>query len=285
MNKLKLKKKNNKPSVRTANESRLAFERVLPELKKLTDRDMSKVTTDVTTGAKIVLAAERSVRAYESEIRKALPSHELKALDLLRDVGLAALYADAMAVEEKVDGKIGPLVEEANALKRSLLVDAEALANHGHLEAARIAEIRAGAGYEDLARDLIALSELFRAKWSDIEDKTLVKEAALDRAAALGTELIDALGDKHVVTPKTGDELDAFEARARAYSLMVNTYGEVREILRFVRRKEGDANEIAPSIFADRGGRPRRGATSETTPPAAPPAASEPATPASPPNG
>lgn len=57
-------------------------------------------------------------------------------------------------------------------------------------------------------------------------------------------------------------EANALE-RQQAYTLFVNAYDQIRRAISFLRWDQGDADEIAPSLF---GGKKRRAAT-EAEPP------------------
>ena len=47
----------------------------------------------------------------------------------------------------------------------------------------------------------------------------------------------------------------AAQARQRTYTLLAKAYNQVRRAVCFLRRDEGDADAVAPSLYAGRGGR------------------------------
>lgn len=184
-----------------------------------------------------------------SEIKKELVNFDLDHLNSLRDVALAAWYAHVVVVRnEPVEQLVKALVNEAVALKRALLIQANALAARGQLDAQRIAEIRAGRGNRELANNMIALSALFRQSWKQFQGKTLVNEEELDRSAELGTKLIQAIGTQKL-DPGIASLSDSNELRARAFSLLYKTYDQVQRAVEYLRWDEGDAMEVAPSIY------------------------------------
>jgi hypothetical protein len=68
----------------------------------------------------------------------------------------------------------------------------------------------------------------------------------------------------------------ATELRTRAFALVLRTYEETRLAVAYLRRREGDADSIAPSLYS---GKARRRSTEEPVPvpvPAAPAPASVP---------
>ncbi|MGE5785589.1 MAG: hypothetical protein ACM3ZE_13410 [Myxococcales bacterium] len=70
--------------------------------------------------------------------------------------------------------------------------------------------------------------------------------ADLERAEALGDEMLQAIGESKQVTVQAAN---AALVRHRAFSLVVRTYEEVRWAVRYLRRHEGDSSRIAPSLY------------------------------------
>ncbi|WP_437601206.1 hypothetical protein WMF28_06490 [Sorangium sp. So ce590] len=169
---------------------------------------------------------------------------------------LAAWYAHLLALPASVgQDALKRLVDEAAPLREDLLVAAEALAHKGIVDAPRVAEIRRGQGHLDTANDLVALAALFSEGWDAVKNRTTVEWKDVERASQLGPELLVALGARQqpgLPTPKAGD---AAERRARAFTLLVNAYDACRRAVSYLRWKEGDADAIAPSLFARGGGR------------------------------
>src|SRR5262249_24691441 len=128
----------------------------------------------------------------------------------------------------------------------------------------KLADIKAGKGHLDAANDLGALSGLYREHWHEIEGKTAVTREEVDRAAVLGTKLLRALGgDGQAATLAP-----TAERRARAYTLLVNAYGEARRAVGFLRYYEGDVDTLLPSLFSK--GRTRKAAANPAPEPTTP---------------
>jgi hypothetical protein len=238
-------KTNNQAMATTKEEARRAFERMKQRIMALPANELLPVRTDLPKAVSVVLGAEAGLRAVEGEIKKTVPSFDVSDL---RDVALAASYANTVVSEHKAaEPDLHSMIEEATALRHSLLVHADALAERGLVDASSIANIREGRGHLDLAQDMLALNSLFRAAWSEIKDRTLVESSELDRADELGTNLLTTLGKNEVRQPNT--EPDDHELRVRAFSLLAKKYGEVQRAVVYVRHEHGDAKEIAPTIY------------------------------------
>ena len=70
----------------------------------------------------------------------------------------------------------------------------------------------------------------------------------LDKIEARAQAMLELLDERE----QGSTRLPAEEMRTRALSRLVRTYGEVRRMLTYVRWWEGDADEIAPSIWTGR---------------------------------
>lgn len=139
----------------TPDEAKSAFEEIRDELASLSAEEVLAVNIDIPRAASIALGAEPHIRAHEPDIKRTLPSHDLKSLRKLRTYALAAVYAhlDSLPANKRTD--LSALTSEAAELKSRLLVAAEALAHAELFHAERVADIRSGNGNLDLATDLI----------------------------------------------------------------------------------------------------------------------------------
>ena len=113
--------------------------------------------------------------------------------------------------------------------------------------------MRAGQGHMDLPTVLVALSAMFVHAADAIAGRTFATREEIALAGRLGPELIAALGVRTSTGVTTPTE--AADRRARAYTLFVRAYGEVRRGLSYLRWHEGDMDQIAPSLYRGRGGR------------------------------
>ena len=253
-----------------------AFTAVEAELADVNPADFAVINIDIPQGVSIVLGALPGLLALRAAIVAELTNFPIRLLDRLEIYALAAWYAHLLALPPaSADNPAKPLLEEAGPLRENLLSDAEALARRGFLDPATVAEIRAGHGNVDTANDLVALSALFWLAWATIHDKTAATEEEVKRAGDLGALLLAALGVREhgvVVAPA-----EAADRRARAFTLFVRAYDQVRRAVGYIRWDEGDADLVAPSLYKGRGGRGTSAPQHKDPEPATPPAQSVPA--------
>ncbi|HEU4406505.1 MAG TPA: hypothetical protein VFS43_14665 [Polyangiaceae bacterium] len=250
-------------------EGAASYARVRPEIEALSRDEVRHLSVNVPIAASIALGALPRLLAMRDAI-VALPGQSPDALDKLRDYALAVAYAHALTLPRDDDEtRLRALLAEALPLRERLLRGAEALAQFDLVDATLVASIRRGTGYVDAAQDLTALGALFRDVWPSVASKTPIQRAEVDRGAELGALVLEALGQRRLGTDGSADPREAEERLAKAYELFVRAYNECRQAVLYLRRREGDADLIAPPLGHSRR-RPRRLPADEPEAPAEP---------------
>jgi hypothetical protein len=111
-----------------------------------------------------------------------------------------------------------------------------------------LGRMRGGRGYQNVAFDVLRLVALLREHWDAIEGRVGVTTEELDQAEAGANRLLVAAARRlQPGTPATAD------LRVRAFTYLYETYDDVRQMVSFLRWKQGDEGEWAPAWY--RGGR------------------------------
>ena len=231
----------------TLNEAAEAYARIEPAIMALPQKDVGRVTTDVPSATSLALGALPQLEALLPEMNDVFKKPPKAQIERLRDHALGLLYAHIAWLPRSSNALDGEL-EEARALREQLLASADAHVSYGQMDAAAVAAIRQGAGHLDRANDLIALVGLFHAAWPVISKKTQATPEQLDRAAALGPQLVAALGANTLGAGSVKDGKTAADRRNRAFRVFLTDYEEIRAAVQYVRRHEGDADAFAPSL-------------------------------------
>jgi hypothetical protein len=141
-------------------------------------------------------------------------------------------------------------------------------------------ELKGINGYKNVAFDLFQLSDIYRKNWDKIADRTSIKKEELDRVEDLADKLVTAAGLRDQAPQLTAE---ATRDRLAAFTLFINAYNEVRAVIGFLRRKQGDVDTIAPSLFIGRAVAKKKpadnGADKPQTPVPVPPTTNQPNTP------
>jgi hypothetical protein len=231
-----------------------AYTEVEPELDRVTAGDLKPITIDIPYAVSVVLGLLPGLAELRPEIVKNLPAFPIDLFDRLGTYALAAWYTHIMSQPPTPpENPLKKLLEEGIKLRSTLLSDADALAYRGLVSTQTVADIRSGTGNYDTANDLVALYALLSGEWDNIQKKSAVTIEEINRAGELGTAILAALGQQEKGTLARPV---AMERRKRAFTLFLKAYDEVQRAVCYLRWNEGDADEIAPSIYKGRGGRP-----------------------------
>lgn len=168
--------------------------------------------------------------------------------------------ADYQALDHPPD--VRGVAAALTAVRSALRDEVRILMSRGHLDARALESQSQLFSYPNLCQDVLVLTALLDAARRLPTPVTLVSLADIARAQALLDELLCELGRRTQRRPS----LLAME-RARAFSLLLSTYDDVRRLVSFLRWKQRDADLIAPSLFSASGaaGGKRRAANRRRT--------------------
>lgn len=93
------------------------------------------------------------------------------------------------------------------------------------------------------------MSTLYFSNWDKLKDTTSVKQAEIERAQQLSFHLFRGVGQREQSPALIAETADM---RARAFTLLTSAYDNARRAVIYLRWNEGDADSIAPSLFAGR---------------------------------
>jgi hypothetical protein len=106
---------------------------------------------------------------------------------------------------------------------------------------------------------VLALVAMFRERWCDIQARTIATRTTLQEAEGLALKSLAALGQRGRAPPAL---IAAARVRQLIFTLLVRSYAQARNALRYLRRWQRDVDRIAPSLYSRRS----RAAVSSTEP-------------------
>jgi hypothetical protein len=240
----------------------VALARRLPELTALSDQDVMDVNAEVPAAVALVLGVLPKIRAFRASLVLALAGYDFALFDGLEEYALALNAAHGAYLVATQPARCSrEILGEARGLRKILLQDLKALAARGLVDPVRWKALRGRRGYLHLATDLNILallhqsclslvnSELSGTEEALLSKRSLASSAELERAFELVKIILRAAGRPD---RKSKEVLAAADMRARAFTLLVRAYEEVRRCIAFLRSAEGDAELIAPSLWARR---------------------------------
>lgn len=226
------------------------YQDVLVEANQITLGKRTKIRISVPAVAATVLAALPKIMALRAQLVEQAPKFDVKHLDNLERYTSALVYANARfrAVRSPPASSV-TVNDRATELRDQFYVDLLALQQHGIIADYDLPNMRYRAGYKNVSTDLSTLVSILQDNWSKVQGKIPIDEATLAEASAIARQLLETVGSREHAPEAVADAADK---RQRIFALLVNSYGQVRSALRFLRYEQGDADEIAPSLYAGR---------------------------------
>lgn len=226
---------------------------VRAELDAMDPKAVLGVNVDVVVAAMTVLGVVEHLPAYRPGLVELFGEERVSKLDRLELLAHATLQAHGRYRGLDSSIQLGPLAKEATKFRDVLLAEVRQLIARDVLDAGTIGELSGRHGHKNLYLDLLQLIAVFRANESEVADFCAVRSDYLDRAENVAARFAKAVGMKEQATQPAAADL-----RNRAFSLLWNTYEELRRLMTCLRWHEGDYDRIAPTFFAGRPTAPRR---------------------------
>ena len=226
-----------------------AYASLAEEIRCLKDSDLVHITLDVVAAVTTAFGVLRKLASLR-QLMQQLPVFDRAAVDKLETYAMALYetHVDYLSASRPTQA-LPRLVEEATKVRNLLYADVQALIQREFIDAQEIREVRTGVGYKALAVDLTLLADAMRRKWEVTQNKTAVQLAELLRAQQLATGLLRVVGEREQAPAVVAA---AAAKRSRAFTLFIRAYDEVRRAVTYLRWHEGDADLIAPSLYAGR---------------------------------
>lgn len=230
---------------------RQAFEQVKAEIAAIPEHEFLNISLDIPATVITAQGVYPEVIALRDEFLRHLPTFDIAKVDKLETYALAMFcaQADHKAATEP-SASVAELVNAAVSTRAVLLADVNSLIAHGLLAPGVIGGLQGTNGYKNVMMDLGTLTGILRKYAAKVAGRTSIRPEELAEAEDLASKLGKAVGLR-----EQSPQLIAEAARIRqaAFTLFVKTYEEVRSAVQYLRRAEGDADSILPSLYLSRG--------------------------------
>jgi hypothetical protein len=244
------------------------YERLMAEFQALSPESVGQVNLDIPTAVSTTLGVLPELRSYRDEIVAKLPGFDIARFDRMEDYAMAVSHANTLfMIANQPPSDLQALHDEGATVRDTLLSDVNALISRGLINASAIKDLKGPVGHKNLATDLQILASVLKDSWSVVQGKCAAQPEELDHAAKLAARLLRVVGLK-----EQGPALIATSAdiRARAFTQFTRAYDDARRAVIFLRWHEGDADEIAPSLYAGRSNGRKKATEVAATPAVAP---------------
>lgn len=231
---------------------RKAFTALLDTIRALPPDDFVSINLDVMSSIRTTEGVVPKIAGMRPLIAQLLPQFPMLYFDQLEDRALALGHTQTVHESTQQAPAIPQvLLDEAKRARDIAQSEVTTHVHRGLISPQALTTLNGGNGYRNLAADLFKLSEAVRSNWSKLSGRTSMTIAELDHMENLADQINQALGIREQMP-----ELEASAARDRqaAYTLFLQAYDEVRAAIAYVRRKEGDVDDLIPSLYAGRNG-------------------------------
>lgn len=221
-------------------------------LSAVPDSALVPINVDVPSVVTMVCGAWPRIAALREEIA-ALPHIDLAEFDRVLDLALALGHTQSLYLALNGPAAVlPPLAAEAQKARDVLLDEVRLLGKRGVLDAGFTAAFQGGPSYKAVAFELLALVNCLRALPEAAAARARATAEELDAAEALARSMTQELGARDQAPVMAAA---AAHERQQAFTLVAHAYDQARRAVSFLRWNEGDADELAPSLYAGRGGR------------------------------
>ncbi|HEY4105062.1 MAG TPA: hypothetical protein VGM44_14285 [Polyangiaceae bacterium] len=232
-----------------------AFARLFAASRALPADKLAHLNVDIKQVCVTIAGVFPKVVLFRSRLA-VLAEFELDCLDQLPLLAHATMYAESTYDTTcSAPRRAAELAEQARKWCRLFVQDVGVMMLRGLLPEEQLARLKAQTSYKHLAFKLMSFAGLYRKNWAQLSAHTTLKLEELDRADALSGALTEATGrlpERHQAIREANDQ------RRRNFTLLARAYDEVRAGIQYLRRREGDAESIAPSLYQGRGGSRRK---------------------------
>jgi hypothetical protein len=241
--------------------SRVEFDATRAEREAIGTPD--RVTLDLVSAHITAASALPGLLALEAELAK-MGIFDTSLLRKVEDYGRAMLYASAVerATNDETAAQHPALVQELEVAYQRLYRVGELLAAESLFDPKVLAGARSGTSVRDRASDLSVLAVEYRANEATLAGKMPLTRDDIARAAYVSRAVIDSLVDR---AGSSEARAAATRDRQLAATLFARTWNEIRRAITWLRWNDGDADTLAPSLYANGNGSGRRAARDDSS--------------------
>jgi hypothetical protein len=175
---------------------------------------------------------------------------DIKLLDDLDDMARALQHAHGLYLQAtKSPIPLQALIERASQMRDVLHAEAVALSKRGVVNEDSLREVKRNTGHRALVVDLQILVQTLSEKLPALQGKSHVTAQELAETVLLIDTLTQAIGTKEH-SPQVREQ--TIVIRAKALRMLADAWEEIRAALAWVRRREGDAEKFAASLYSNR---------------------------------
>lgn len=232
-----------------------AFAKTLPEIAALPDSEAATIDIDMDSAFTTVVGCLPEIQAMRGEIEAQWRSFDLAQFDKLERYALALAHAQAQHRNaSKARTSVAEEAAQLVVIRDRMLFEAQSLARRGLIDGAPLEKIRTVPGYKALVGDVLTLHSKLKDAWSRLEGKTPYTLEDVQRAGVMAFDFFKLVGLKE---QSLAQAIETTLQRQKLFTLFARAYDDARRAVHYLRAMAGDAERIAPSLYAGRFSRRR----------------------------
>ena len=225
--------------------TKLAFETHKAEMLSLTS--WRTVNVDIPTALSTAFGVRPRMQAHREEIVTQLPKFNIARFDTIQSRGEALLYTNAthLSAAETPD-EFQQLVKQVTDGRDALRAVVSGLQLYGILHPDTLKQCARGISHRGIATEAQTLAVTMSVNWARVQSNCPSNLAEILELEGRAVEMLHRIGMREQVETESSQDVDL---RSRAFTLFMDAYDDARRAIQFIRWYEGDADEIAPSLY------------------------------------
>jgi hypothetical protein len=245
-----------------------SYNRLLPEYKALQADDLVQVNLEVVSAVATTFGVLPELNKHRDSIATYMPNHDLVQFGKLEDYAKGLSHANTLHyIATQPPDDLQLVYDEAVAVRERLLSDTNTLIARGYINAVTLKGMKGPVGYKNVATDLQILASNLKDNWATISGKCAIEMGELEHALKLAARILRVVGLREQSPAVIAAAADI---RTRAFTQFVRAYDNARRAIIYLRWHEGDADIIAPSLYAGRSNGRKKAADANDKPTPAP---------------
>lgn len=227
-----------------------SYDKVEPEARARPAERVQKVNLDVASAVSTALAIIPGLRRFRGQIENNLKDFDLARFDKVEDYTKAFSVANARySTATSPADDLEEIYEEGRQLRELLHADAVTLIGRDCLNPESLKDYTGLVGYKNVGTELQAVALLLSDNWETIRGRCATSQEELDRALRISQRLQLGAGEREVNPAVVAEYSDI---RNRMFTLFIEAYEDARVAIQYLRRRDGDADTIAPTLYTNK---------------------------------
>lgn len=213
--------------------------------------DVQRVNLDSASAVTTVLALLPGFRRYRDQIIATLKDFNIERFDKLEDYTKAFSVANSryMTATRQPDA-LSEDHDEGLKVRELLHADVVNLIARGYIKAEALKDYTGLVGFRNVGVELQTMALLLKDNWATIQGKCGTDPLELENALKLAQRLQLGAGEREVNPAVVAEYSDL---RNRMFTLFIEAYDDARRAIQYLRWHEGDAEDIAPTLYVGKG--------------------------------